>query len=563
MINSRPVLSFFAICFTTGCLCQEVQWIRHYGSLNGGNGCRGIHLTDDESEAIYGTGSLEGPLVDMQGVTLNIVGRKDLFIAKWSPEGIVLWAKNFGGQFPSMSQSDTEEGNVIKWDSQANEIVVAGTFNTICPIGTDTLWPGWEWDEPRMFVARFDTTGACLWARQGSGDGYSIPTAMLCDGTSVTHVFGNAPFGVIFPSTPEVNLLGGGFVARYSSSGDLLSASRIAQNAYVNNASWVGDEHWALAGRTTSSSGALYDQDIIGLNNTGTGFVSLADTAGNVQWLTPFPSTHESDITDCVRLSSNRLLVHGYFQGSLILPSGTIDGPTDHWTAFLASMDMSGSVQWVVPLTSSTSVIPCWTLGRHVNGDVSMIGSFVNDIVIGGHAFQANTGQDGYVARFDSLGVCVAASQFGRVSSIFDGSILPVGDGLLISCPYDSTFTFGNVSVPTTGTDKMYSQDLVLLKLDTLAGFTGIEGMVLEEELHIYANPNNGICTVDLPSTVATGSRWQLVIRDNSGRIVDQTPLTISDGGVIRLDIQAQAKGLYHVELIGDRQRYSGQLVFE
>lgn len=224
---------------------------------------------------------------------------------------------------------------------------------------------------------------------------------------------------------------------------------------------------------------------------------------------------------------------------------------------------MNGEVLWVVPFSSPTYFHVSGRLRVHTNGDVSVLGCFENDLDIAGISLHSVASMDGFVARFDTTGACQAVLQFGKISSAFKGSILPVRDGLLISCPYDSTFTLGNVSLPTTGTDKMYSQDLVLLKLDTLAGFTGIERMVLEEELHIYANPNNGICTVDLPDGVAPGSEWQLVIYDNTGHAVERSPLVITADGVIRLDVRAQAKGIYHVELIGAKRRYSGRMVFE
>lgn len=38
---------------------------------------------------------------------------------------------------------------------------------------------------------------------------------------------------------------------------------------------------------------------------------------------------------------------------------------------------------------------------------------------------------------------------------------------------------------------------------------------------------------------------------------------TVSARGTVQLDISAQAKGVYHVELLDERRRYTGKVVFE
>jgi hypothetical protein len=96
-----------------------------------------------------------------------------------------------------------------------------------------------------------------------------------------------------------------------------------------------------------------------------------------------------------------------------------------------------------------------------------------------------------------------------------------------------------------------------------LSGFSGVQQMPLVDQgLHIYANPNNGLCTIDLPDALRPTNDLMLSIYDQQGQLVQRAPLTFLEDG-IRLDIRAQAKGIYHVELGDGRQRYTGTIVFE
>lgn len=47
------------------------------------------------------------------------------------------------------------------------------------------------------------------------------------------------------------------------------------------------------------------------------------------------------------------------------------------------------------------------------------------------------------------------------------------------------------------------------------------------------------------------------------GRLVDAVPLRLDRQGRVEVDIRAQAKGLYHLELLDGARRYIGKIVFE
>jgi hypothetical protein len=114
-----------------------------------------------------------------------------------------------------------------------------------------------------------------------------------------------------------------------------------------------------------------------------------------------------------------------------------------------------------------------------------------------------------------------------------------------------------------TGQEQGY-HDLLVARFDSLSGFTNVPAPKgsTNDRLHIYANPNDGICTIELPAAVMPGSDLLLTIHDAMGREVQRVPLRWQEG-TIRLDIRAQAKGVYHAELMDGPRRYSGTIVFQ
>jgi len=80
--------------------------------------------------------------------------------------------------------------------------------------------------------------------------------------------------------------------------------------------------------------------------------------------------------------------------------------------------------------------------------------------------------------------------------------------------------------------------------------------------LLIYANPNTGLCNVTIPEEFRQEKKLTLQIFDQTGRLVQEVRVEMA-GASVRLDIRAQAKGLYHAILSNGKKNYAGKIVFE
>jgi hypothetical protein len=83
-----------------------------------------------------------------------------------------------------------------------------------------------------------------------------------------------------------------------------------------------------------------------------------------------------------------------------------------------------------------------------------------------------------------------------------------------------------------------------------------------QNQLLIYANPNTGKCNITIPEEFNNEDNLILKIIDGNGKIIQQSRVEFAEGK-IRLDIRAQAKGMYTAVLSNGKKSYSGKIVFE
>ena len=132
---------------------------------------------------VYLAGAFDDVLVFARGepneTALTTEGNHDLFLARYSSSGALLWARRAGG-------NDAEGGAGLAVSSAG--VYLAGHFE-----GTATFGPG----EPHqtvltssgssdLFLARFDPTGELQWVKGagGPGDDYGAAAAALPDGSA-------------------------------------------------------------------------------------------------------------------------------------------------------------------------------------------------------------------------------------------------------------------------------------------------------------------------------------------------------------------------------------------
>ena len=186
----------------------SVVWAKQAG---GANWDEGWGISVDGSGSCYVIGTFQGEAT-FDGVTLTADGFRNIFIAKYQPDGPLAWVRQAGGGMEYMA------GPAVAVDSAGN-VFVTGSFGGEAAFGGVTLASRGGSD---IFVARYDSDGLLDWAKQAGGASGDAGYGVSVDDSNnvyVTGAFqGQASFdGVTMTSEGSVN----SFIAKYDSDGSI------------------------------------------------------------------------------------------------------------------------------------------------------------------------------------------------------------------------------------------------------------------------------------------------------------------------------------------------------
>jgi hypothetical protein len=253
---------------------------------------------------------------------LTSAGEFDIFIARYSPDGALAWAKRVGGP-------DNDDGIQITSLSD-NSVVITGEF-----AGAATFGPGepnqtiltsfGSWD---VFIARYNPNGTLAWAKQAGGSewdcGKGITT--LSDNSTVVSGFFTdiSTFGP--GEVNETQLESDGtndiFIARYNASGNLVWAKSAGGSledggtgvaAYSDDSTCITGYFSDLA---TFGSGEP-NQTVLTTAGSWDVFVARYNPDGSLSWAKSAGGSEWDVGNDVAIMSDNSAVITGYF----------IDGP--------------------------------------------------------------------------------------------------------------------------------------------------------------------------------------------------------------------------------------------
>jgi hypothetical protein len=185
---------------TTG----NCQWAKFVGGTGQDAGL-GVAVASNGDVVV--TGYFQGS-ANFGGVQLTSVGLSDIFLARYSGQGGLLWAKRFGS-------TGDDKANAVSLDDSGN-IAIGGYFSGTVDFGGVPLTSAGSWDS---FAAKYTSSGGLIWAKD-------------LGGTDTDEVFGVATDAsgnvvVVGAFKGAINLGGGalpsngywdGFAAKYSAS---------------------------------------------------------------------------------------------------------------------------------------------------------------------------------------------------------------------------------------------------------------------------------------------------------------------------------------------------------
>ena len=313
----------------------DTVWIKHVGGS-------GLDLAKDvkfdNAGNVYVTGGFSGD-VNFDGTLLSSANDEDVFMAKYSSGGNLIWAKNIGTGFNKNRSSDmaiTSDG-FIYMAGFFKDTLMFDDFNDT--LATDVL------GEVDLFLALFDTSGKYFASKHIEIDN----NVSKIESVNIAH---------------DGGLLLAGFVRGTMGTGAEMITSRGGDDAFVAKYNSALQHEWTRQiGGTGADRGYGAVSDVLGniytigyisgtcgIDSTGFDledgkplvsaggydmFIAKYNREGSLQW-SGRNGDIGNDIAYGIDLSQNIINVGGYFSGTVIFGKDTIksSGTTDNDFAF-------------------------------------------------------------------------------------------------------------------------------------------------------------------------------------------------------------------------------------
>ncbi len=296
-------------------------------------------IATDHSGNIFVTGYFDSTIV-FDTTQLVSSGGTDVFVAKFDPEGVLLWARQVGGQ-------NDDYVSAISTDITGNCYITGFFFiqGATTSFGSTSVTKAGDAD---LFISKFSSTGNFLWVRNGGGRdedaSFGITTdisgnSYICGYFSGTALFGNNK--ITSQGYTDV------FISKYDAAGNLVwvktcggayqdeaygICTDIEGNCYVTGY-FTGN---AMFGNVTLSSAGYFDSDAFLLKFT---------PSGNISWTKRLGGTG-NDFGYGVTVASNgSIFVAGVYKGTKVFGSNTFSTVSGS-NGFLAKFDNGGKPQW-------------------------------------------------------------------------------------------------------------------------------------------------------------------------------------------------------------------------
>lgn len=403
------------------------------------------------------TGHFQGTL-DFGGTILQTQGDKDLFVARFTANGNLLWAHSEGG-------SGNQEATSVEVDAAGNVIVV-GTFTDAFTIGGTTLTSEGLSDG---FIAKYNAAGSSLWAQAFGGASWDAAGRVACDAAGNIHVTGqytsSCAFGAVnVNGTSDRDL----FVAKYSAAGTPQWALGSTGSSWKEGL----DVALSATGQVFFCGWHTGITTVGGITLTGDPTSNYAllgsiNSSGTLQWLKQFTSSLGSTGSALAIRPGGELVLAGTFSTDIDLDGIVVTGGIGLGDLFIVGMEPTGVVIWSQTAIAANAL----------------------DVVAGSVAA-------------DAQHVLVAGS-FGSYS--FDPSF---------PAPGAATFMPGD---PSTMRSAPNALDGFIAKY-TIPQSVGIASPDTGFALALFPNPVEDILTIASP--MPTHGNAPIVVRDLSGREV-------------------------------------------
>lgn len=246
-----------------------LQWAT---TVSGSDGDYGYDVATDK----YGNVIIVGEIFaasSINGTNLNYFGGSDIFIAKFSSNGNLIWSKTFGGPY-------RESAYGVSCDQNAN-IIITGTYHSSpFNMGSFVHYSSGLYD---VFTSKLDSDGNVLWSQTINGPIDDWATDVVTDMNNNVYVTGYYFSNQLMCASIVLNNLSGdydSFVTKYNSNGNVQWAKTIGGVA-DDRARAITVDHASNIYVVGTTASASMSTGSLNANTTSGGFLLKFNSSGN------------------------------------------------------------------------------------------------------------------------------------------------------------------------------------------------------------------------------------------------------------------------------------------
>ncbi|OFY86209.1 MAG: hypothetical protein A3F72_07080 [Bacteroidetes bacterium RIFCSPLOWO2_12_FULL_35_15] len=517
----------------------------------------GYGIVTDNFGNVYTAGKYEEN-ANFSGTIIPCSGNHDIYLAKYSPGGALSWIRTGGGTLGDYAQAMCTDGT--------NYVYVAGEIE-----GTGLItFPGSSITlncvgDNDVFLLKYDLAGNLLWARsegtwynekaQGvtlDNDGNVYITGKFTDTTR----FG----GTLIPGAGFKDM----FIAKYDTNGNLLWMKHeggpgreegisvkcdAVGNAYVCG---MYSDGAVFGGNTYSTvltpSGHYYDA-----------YLAKYSPNGTLLWLKSFGGDYDDVAWSLTADNNGKIYIAGEFNAYATFDSFylTSMGKAD---IFVAALDpVTENFQWI-----SQAGGPLLDRVRGIGTDgtnLFITGQYGGTAAFGLNSITAADSSDVFIAGMGNSGNFNWAMTVSGPADSFEPLGYESGNGVT-ALPSGEVYATGAILdggvFGSTAYPKYSQTDIFIAKI--LQVGTNIPEVNGAGDFLIYPNPGNGIFSLDVRKL--SDQKLEVTIQNCWGQIVDKR--MNNPNSVLKLDLSAQQKGFYFVEIkTQDERIYREKIILQ
>lgn len=341
--------------------------------------------------------------VQVGSTLLESNGAEDILIAKYSPEGDVLWAQSAGG-------NSKDVAHAITIDNMDN-VIATGTFFDTTYFSNSGRFISAGFSD--VFLTKLNGEGEFLWSQHIGGPQGDYSNSVAADSSN------NIIYAGFFSQETEIadtmiygsdnrNIL----IAKFAENGALKWAKHFpaTDEIHVYEVKTDKNDNIYLAGAyqrqisfidTTLQNNALMDA-----------FVVKLDSFGELKWVNAF-GANEHDMCFAMTLDSNNgIIITGGFSGSVSFGETILYTPY-RLNIFTAKMDESGSFEWAKQGFHLIGQSLALDISTDRNNNVYLTGFFTDSLQFENYIFDSMGETDAFIAKYNHAGQLAWAKQIG------------------------------------------------------------------------------------------------------------------------------------------------------